>query len=208
MPPPYTPPSFSLGAFHCPHCQSYSNQEWTDDLPDRYALLIADCLYCGGYSLWHYEQMIYPDSAAEAPNADLSDEIQADYMEAGIIVRKSPRGAAALLRLCVQKLCVQLGEKGEKIDDDIASLVQIGLPPKIQKALDIVRVIGNEAVHPGQLDLKDDVATAMKLFELINLIAQDRITTPNQIDAVYESLPATSLEHIKKRDAPRETSEL
>ena len=60
-----------------------------------------------------------------------------------------------------------LGEKGKKIDDDIASLVRKGLEPDIQQALDVVRVTGNNAVHPGQIILEDDKATAVALFELV-----------------------------------------
>ncbi len=101
------------------------------------------------------------------PNPDLPDHIIRDYEEARGILRDSPRGAAALLRLCVQKLCMHLGEKGKNIDDDIASLVSKGLNPLVQKSLDIVRVIGNEAVHPGVIDLNDDRDTASQLLILI-----------------------------------------
>ncbi|WP_082741820.1 DUF4145 domain-containing protein [Burkholderia sp. MSMB1072] len=59
-------------------------------------------------------------------------------------------------RLAVPKLYVPLGESGKHIDSDIASLVQKGLRPKIQRAPDIVRVIGNESVHPVKLDVRDD----------------------------------------------------
>lgn len=133
--------------------------------------------------------MIYPDASGTMPaNPDLSPEIQADYSEAASIVNHSPRGAAALLRLCIQKLCKQLGESGKDINADIASLVKKGLNPKIQKALDVVRVVGNNAVHPGELDLKDDKDTAVQLFKLINLIAEKMITEPKEIDGVYETL--------------------
>ena len=50
-----------------------------------------------------------------------------------------------------------MGEKGKDINTDIGNLVKKGLPIKVQESLDILRVIGNEAVHPGQLDLKDDI---------------------------------------------------
>jgi hypothetical protein len=94
-----------------------------------------------------------------SPNADMPDEIAADHREgadhreAADIVARSPRGAAALLRLCIQKLCRHLGKPGRDINSDIAEMVREGLPASIQKALDIVRVTGNEAVHPGELEL-------------------------------------------------------
>lgn len=145
--------------------------------------------------------MIYPDSSGiQPPNPDLAEDIIDDYLEAANIIHRSPRGAVALLRLSIQKLCKQLGEQGKNINDDIANLVQKGLPPTIQKALDIVRVIGNEAVHPGQIDLKDDKETASKLFDLINIIAQVMITQPKEIAALYETLPADKKAGIADRD--------
>lgn len=145
--------------------------------------------------------MIYPDaSGILPPNPDLNQDIQDDYMEARAIVNKSPRGASALLRLCIQKLCQQLGEPGKNINDDISALVKKELPATMQKALDIVRVIGNNAVHPGQIDLKDDKETANKLFELVNLIAQVMITQPKEIDRLYGTLPETARNAIEDRD--------
>src|SRR5262249_34300435 len=126
--------------------------------------------------------------------------VMADFEEAREIVNASPRGAAALLRLSIQKLCTHLGEKGKNIDDDIAALVQKGLNPLVQKALDIVRVIGNEAVHPGVLDLKDDRDTASKLFELVNSIADQMISHPKAVETLYEKLPEKKRKAIEERD--------
>lgn len=123
-----------------------------------------------------------------------------DYEEAGRIVSESPRGAAALLRLAIQKLCVVLGEIGEKIDDDIKSLVKKGLTPMVQQALDAVRVIGNESVHPGTLDLKDDRDTAMRLFSLVNIIAEQMVSNPKHVQELYDKLPESKRKAIEKRD--------
>jgi hypothetical protein len=95
---------------------------------------------------------------------------------------------------------MQLGEKGENPNTDIGNLVRKGLPVQIQQALDIVRVIGNNAVHPGQIDLKDDQRTAFILFQLINRIADDRLTQPKLTQALYDSLPQTARDAIEKRD--------
>jgi hypothetical protein len=134
------------------------------------------------------------------PHADLPEDIRHDFEEARSIITRSPRGAAALFRLCVQKLCAHLGESGKNINQDIAALVKKGLNPLVQKSLDAVRVIGNEAVHPGELDLRDDPETAAQLAKLINFIVDAMITQPKQIDLIYGSLPADKREQIEKRD--------
>lgn len=206
--PPVKAPTFREPAFSCPHCEAYAKQNWADIFSNvRGGLASVDnidisfCSHCGQFSLWLDQKMIYPDiSGAPAPNVDLDPEIKADYLEASSIVARSPRGAAALLRLCIQKLCKQLGQPGININDDIKALVKDGLPVRIQKALDIVRVVGNEAVHPGELDLKDDIDTAYQLFNLINFIAHDRISQPKAIDALYATLPDEKRKGIEGRD--------
>lgn len=162
---------------------------------------VSKCFNCDQLAIWIHDHMIWP-AQGEAPpaNADLPDDIRADYNEASSILDLSPRDAAALLRLAIQNLCVHLGEKGKNINEDIAALVKKGLDLRIQKALDIVRVIGNHAVHPGQIDLRDDRATAEKLFGLVNLIAETMISQPKHVEALYAGLPEADRKAIEKRD--------
>ncbi|MGL5466909.1 MAG: DUF4145 domain-containing protein, partial [Shewanella sp.] len=70
----------------------------------------------------------------------------------------------------------------------------------VQKALDVVRVIGNEAVHPGEINLDDNREMALQLFNVINLIADQMITHPKQVEAMYSQLPESKLEGIEQRD--------
>jgi hypothetical protein len=128
-------------------------------------------------------------------------DVRVDYEEARSIVGRSPRGASALLRLAVQKLTVDLGEKGANINDDIKSLVVKGLPIGVQQALDSLRVIGNEAVHPGEMDLRDDVETATALFGLLNYVVKDRIAEPKERKRLFGLIPEGKREAIAKRDA-------
>lgn len=202
---PFTAPKFEESAFNCPYCIAFSNQNWhglkTISGPYLHNTRVCYCSRCKQYSIWHEEIMIYPDfSGIEPPNEELDVDIKGDYQEAASISQKSPRGAAALLRLVIQKLCKQLGEKGKNINTDIGNLVKKGLPAKVQQSLDSLRVIGNEAVHPGQLDLKDDIKIASSLFKLVNFIAEKTITEPKEIGEIYDNIPDSKKKQIKKRD--------
>lgn len=207
-------PLLNKSAFHCPspNCGVYANQTWGELMQNSTTegygwhsmqhWKAALCDHCKDISLWHRETLVYPaNSNLPLPNEDLSKEIQEDYNEAANIIERSPRASAALLRLAIQKLCKQLGQQGDKINDDIGELVQKGLPVQIQQALDIVRVIGNEAVHPGQIDLKDNKEIAYQLFELVNIIAQTMLTQPKNISMLYSNLPKDKLKGIIDRDS-------
>lgn len=162
---------------------------------------VSKCYNCDDVSIWIGRSLVYPKRGdAPLPNLDLPDEILADYREASTILDLSPRGSAALVRLCIQKLCRHLGQPGENINSDIRALVAAGLDSRIQKALDAVRVIGNNAVHPGSMDLSDDRATAESLFRLLNLIAEKMISEPKHVDEVYALLPPGARAAIEARD--------
>jgi hypothetical protein len=194
----------------------YKHLEWCDNMdsgliffteseyyPDNTAenIYFSKCYHCKKIALWIHGNLIFPkEKIGVMPNPDLPDEIIRDFEEARSILGESHRGAAALLRLCVQKLCINLGEKGKDLDDDIANLVAKGLNPLVQKSLDIVRVIGNEAIHPGVLDLKDDRDTALQLLDLINSISEQMISHPKHIEEMYKKLPESKREAIKKRN--------
>lgn len=214
---PYTPPQLDLKAFNCPMCGAFAEQEWMvieglNKPKAQYgvatpkvnvsAVEVVKCYQCKRHSVWVEDRMVYPVSGtAPLPNSDMPAEVLEDYNEARNIVSISPRGAVALLRLGVQKLCKHFGEPGENINTDIGNLVKKGLPEKMQRALDSVRVVGNSAVHPGQIDLRDDVETANKLFVFLNVICDTMITQPKNIDAFYDDvIPDGAKAAIDKRD--------
>ena len=204
----YVPPAFEKSEFHCPICSVYAHQKWAvpyiyfgRSLVPLEDMGISICSHCEKYAIWFSKKLIYPHtSMAPLPVEDMPEEVKQDYLEARDIVNSSPRAAAALLRLALQKLMIHLGEKGKNLNDDIASLVKKGLPERIQKALDAVRVIGNNAVHPGEIDLKDDRETAIALFELLNMIVEVMITQPKKVDQIYGKIPRGAKEAIEKRD--------
>lgn len=181
-----------------PFVDESSESQYASYMNNCFATL---CYSCGDFALWIHERIVWPTfSSSHFANDDMPTDIKRDFEEAAAIVDSSPRGAAALLRLCIQKICKHCGEAGENINTDIGRLVQKGLNERVQKALDIVRVIGNEAVHPGQIDLKDNEGVAGQLFTLVNLIVEELISKPKKIDAIYALIPETKVQAIKDRD--------
>jgi hypothetical protein len=145
--------------------------------------------------------MVYPTATtAPLPSEDMPADVAQDFNEARATFPASARASAALLRLAVQKLCKHLDQPGKTLDDDIAALVRQGLRPAIQQALDVVRVIGNNAVHPGEIDVRDDPEIAMALFGLVNMIVQITISEPKGVAELYSKLPEGALKAIEKRD--------
>lgn len=164
-------------------------------------LNISRCYNCKRISVWVHNQLVYPEIKCHVqPNSDMPDNIRIDYDEARSILNYSPRGAAALLRLCIQKLLMHLSVNEKSIDAGIASLVSKGLSPVVQKALDAVRVIGNEAVHPGVIDISDDRDTALNLFEIVNIIIEKMISHPLAVDKMFDKIPESKKAAIEQRD--------
>lgn len=163
---------------------------------------VATCSSCDEFTLWVNEEIVYPRKITiSPPNDDLDEDIKTLYIEASTILIDSPKGSTALLRLALQKLLKQIGGGGKNINKDIKDLVADNLSPQMQKALDLLRVVGNNAVHPGQIDLDDNIEIARKLFDILNYIAYELITKPKELESLYADLiPLETQEHIKQRD--------
>lgn len=179
---------------------SYTH-EYLNEYYELSNIHLSRCYSCRDYALWLNDRLIYPaQPIGPGPNADLPDEIKGDVDEARTILDLSPRGAAALLRLAVQKVCIHLGYPGKDLNADIGAMVARGLDPDVQKALDSVRVVGNEAVHPGQLDIDDDRETVLRLLHALNFIAERLITQPRKIKELFGQLPQSKVDGIVARD--------
>ena len=167
----------------------------------------SECYSCKDYALWVADTLVYPHQEyGVEPNAEMPEDVKMDFLEAAAIVNTSARGAAALLRLCIQKIVVHLGEKGgNDLNREIGNFVEKGrISAAIQQALDVVRVVGNNAVHPGVIDFNDNKAVAIQLFGLVNVIVELTIAMPRHVQQVYETVvPQTTRAAIEKRDAAK-----
>lgn len=214
MPILYIAPQKDSGRYTCPHCSTVSqvNIERHHFHEDCHStghggvsvtnrLTIHRCVSCGKKIIWNDDEYIYPDIVPAEPNPDMPESVMQLYKEAGLIASKSPRAACALLRLAVERLCEELGVNEKNIDANIAELVKKGLSVEVQRALDVLRVVGNKAVHPGQIAFNvDDKATADALMELLNIITDRMISEPKKIEAMYSALPQSTLDAIQRRD--------
>ena len=213
----YHPPKHRSHTFTCPYCGVYARQSWTHiseynkaDTERKYTIdspisleqgevEISTCLHCEEKTFWLGENIIYPSPRTAPPaNSDLPDDVKEVYDEAAVIADQSPRSACALLRLALQMLLEHQGKTGN-LNTNIKNLVKEGIGQPIQQALDIVRVTGNHAVHPGKI-IFDDTTDVQALFNLINMITVILITQPNQIQEHYDKLPEKDKEEIAKRD--------
>lgn len=210
----YVKPEKAQNKYTCPHCNTLSQMQCDKHHfdSDKYrtrmnellisnVLTIHKCQCCGKKILWIDDTYIYPDIVSEEANPDMPNSVKQLYNEAALISNKSPRAACALLRLAVDKLCLELGETDRDINKNIGALVKRGLSQDVQQALDIVRVVGNKAVHPGQIAFDvDDYATATMLMHLLNMIVTRMISEPNEINCLYQGLPESVKKSIENRD--------
>ena len=136
-----------------------------------------------------YDQLVWPRRAGDPePKLHAPPNVRREYEEAGQTLEASPRGAAALLRLAIEKLCKELGVTGESLNEDLAFFVREDVDARVQKVLDAARIIESNAVPPGQIGLGDDRATAETLAGLVNLICEKMIMEPRHLQAVYTKL--------------------
>lgn len=178
---------------------NFSN-EYKAMIPEGFSLSTCDA--CSQFAVWVDEIIVYPlKISVQLPNEDLNAQSKKLYLEAAIILDDSPKGATALLRLALQHLLIQLGGKGKDINEDIKKLVAAGLSPKIQQALEMLRVVGNNAVRLGSIDLDDNKEIALKLFQILNFIAREMITQPREINDIFDDIiPEGVTQKINKRD--------
>lgn len=218
----YVVPNLRTVSFTCPTCGSLAQQKkssldyylnlathkfdmrdanYSDHKGEKLLIDITTCQSCFNYHIWINSKMVTPEvSNIPMPLEDMPEKVKDIYNEARGVFSKSYKAATALLRLALEYLCDDLSAKGKDVNEKIGYLVSRGLPIEIQQALDTVRIAGNNAVHPGVIDLEDNDTSAILLFEMLNLIVDNRIIQPLKIRKFYSALPEGSRKGIEKRD--------
>jgi hypothetical protein len=182
--------------FRCPTCGAYATQRWYPFVVgyqdtgsgegaawwgigrEAGGIALSFCEACRQPFVWHGHSPVWP-VASSAPCAAraMPDEVRADFEEAREVVDRSPRSAAALLRLSLQKLSRHLGQPGKDLEEDLRALMGPALPASAPRALRVLRAAG-DARRPGELDDRDDRETASALFDLVNTVVDRTIAQP------------------------------
>src|SRR5262249_30518266 len=98
---------------------------------------ISYCFNCNQMCLWVYDQLVWPKCiGGSEPKLHVSPNVRRESEEASQTLEASPRGAAALLRLTIEKLCKELGVSDESLKDDIGFFVREDIDARVQKVLD------------------------------------------------------------------------
>ncbi|MFI1995703.1 DUF4145 domain-containing protein [Actinoplanes sp. NPDC020271] len=215
-----TEPAKEKDRFTCPHpaCGTYAVQRETGLLwqPTNTQAWIQGwaahcCTACDEPILWRQVGedwvMAYPRGIIGEPaEQDMPGDVRAIYEEAQAVAAVSRRSAAALLRLALQMLVDHLVPGRGDINSKIGKLVENGLRPQTQQAMDVLRVVGNNAVHPGQIDVDDDLMLLPGLFRLINVVVDQMISIPSHAQALFDSLPQQARDQVARRDSTTATN--
>ncbi|GAA1018510.1 hypothetical protein Aple_081310 [Acrocarpospora pleiomorpha] len=217
-------PQATSHRYYCPHpdCSAFAHQisgdlwfrlEGGGDHPQmEQNWIVHRCQACRQAILWRFEKaatwgtegtwtLIFPfRSVGPLANPDMPTKALEVYLEAQRVAPVSRRSAAALLRLALQIVVDDLVPGNEAINNKIGRLVEQGLLPQIQQSMDVLRVVGNNAVHPGQIDLEEDPDLVEALFMLVNLVVDQVISRPKQAQALFDALPEQNRRQIARRD--------
>jgi hypothetical protein len=110
-------------------------------------LHVSHCHDCNGFALWVGGRLVFPINV-DKMSAPLAEE---DFEEAAAILDKSPRGAAALMRVCVQKFLPLLNDNGMDRTDYNTALMRKGLEVEIQQAMELLQVLRSDPVQLTKL---------------------------------------------------------
>jgi hypothetical protein len=199
--------------FTCPFCGTLVSQNWLklylqtykDEGPEEIEQARrCKCGACGHISWWINGELVHPRRSAAPPAQEgMPPDVLALYDEAASIADLSPRSASALLRTALEVLTTNhLGQQNVSLNDAIGNLVKDGrLDESLQQAMDYLRLTGNGAVHPREVQLDDQSPSVEALFELLNLVVERLVYRPQRIAHLYAQLPESKRQAVDQRDS-------
>lgn len=170
---------------------SHETRESLEDvIPILISLCISVCRNCGKYLVWLNGQIVYsPIIEINHPHPKLPTLSKDLYNEARKIYKSSSRSAAALLRLSIEELLINLDLDINK--GTLPSMIlqlsekhrtgEIEYPNYIIDGLSQTCALKNANLSSGSINLNETKETALLLFRLVNEIAEELIERKERI---------------------------
>ena len=100
--------------------------------------------------------------------------VEEDFEEAAAILNKSPRGAAALMRICIQKLLPLLKDNGTDRSHYDSALMRKGLEVEIQQAMEVLQVLQSDSAQLTTFESQEDKEMAFRIIDSLTAILERR----------------------------------
>ena len=207
--------NFKNNTYICPFCgkaQSFSfnnmevrNNGYNIQYPERETEVSDICLYhikctnqdCQQITVVGFNKNtnkqwdIYPENVYRKYPDYIPQQIRDDYKEACLILDKSPKAAATLLRRCLQGMIHDFwGEKQKNLNAEITA-IQSKVSPTLWNALDGLRKLGNIGAHMEadvNLIIDIDIESANKLRKLIELCLEKWYIARHDEEELYDDI--------------------
>jgi len=202
-------PAFRNDSFLCPHCGVVSQQLWPH-VQLGYRMPNADtrhfsedqftvslCVNCQQPSFWHNKRLVYPSKYPLPPVESMPERVREIYEEAQSVLYQSPRASASLMRLAIEQLMCEVAACSGKSLHELIEERKDELGPRLYTMAVGLRLVGNEAVHVGQIDFDEDPEVAELLFYFINRISERLIEEQKMIDKIREVLPESKAQKME-----------
>lgn len=165
-------------------------------------LYLSRCISCQDATLWVNDDIVVPAGVLSIlPNPDMPPPAKETFEEAARVLTISPRAACALARLSVEQLCDALSVEGRDLNERIGKVGQ-RLGQRVQKAMDVVRLTGNDAVHSRrEIQDSDSAEMALHIMKLLNVIVDSMVTHERHLDNLFKNMPEAKKRQIEDRDA-------
>lgn len=142
---------------------------------------------------------LIPENAHKVYPEYIPEQIRNDYKEAALIIDKSPKASATLLRRCLQGMIRDFwGIRKSRLIDEIDEL-NGKVTPSQWKAIDAIRKIGNIGAHMEKdvnLIIDIGISDAIKLKQLIELLIEKWYINKHEEETLYNDIVLTSDEKV------------
>jgi len=103
-------------------------------------------IYDYAYNILYPQNIIYPNG--------LPGKILSIFKEADSVKNISVTSYAFLMRKLLEEVCLDLGAKGDKLDEKLNDLAKNNIiPQRLKDVSHKLRLIGNAATHSGNMEL-------------------------------------------------------